>query len=261
LSSAALIIGPVKIKPLKKLLRAVGPEDIALMAVVMFLVPLSRGGPMAFILTRGASPGPLKLAVFILICAGFWVCLGTRPVEDGLGVHDRLPLKKNLIMHMAYLGQLIGIPFMVLILSDGDTGIIFLWWGVFAFFSLFAWLFSLRNNARRVRVRHRRYIMIFFTVASAWYATEYLVDRLIVEQGHITAMAGHIRDRSLWGMAGGLLEFIILSVLFIIPYTVMVIFPRVAAGEFEGPGVWARRYGWFTMGMFILFVIKCAQAL
>jgi len=229
------------------------------MVAVIFLVPFLKGGPFYLMLKNDPSLGIIKFVLFFITCSGFWICLASKPVEDGLGVLDKLPFKKNIIIHTAYLSQLIGIPFMVLILSDGDTGIIYIWWVIFAFFSLVSWLFTLKKKPWHLRVRYRRYIIILFTVASAWYCTEYLVERIIVEQGHISSIIKHYKNGSITGLALDFLEFIILSLLFIVPYTVMVIFPRIGAGEFERPVTWIKRFGWFVVSVFIMLCIKTIE--
>ncbi len=83
----------------------------------------------------------------------------------------------------------------------------------------------------------------------AYFTIRLLTARFLFGDEHLEAMVAHLRAKDGTLLAVDSLEVAFLGLLFVIPFVVLVVFPRFIAGAVEGPWVWTRRYIGFCISL------------
>lgn len=237
-------------KLVRRLQDLMAPEDALVTAMPLLLAALLHLDSYLGLWERYRGYGPLhpaRLAPFLLVGGGLWAVTASRPHRFG-GDGD---VWARLHLFAAWAGLLVGAPLLFLVLSDGDTGIIYVYAGLFALLSFGALGIAASKRALNLSPQLRRWLMAPFLAGSTWYATDRLVARYLYDAHHVEVILGPLRQGDPVGLFLGMVEAAFVLGLMVVPYVLLVIFPRFILGEVDGPWTWIRRYGWFALSVLV----------
>ncbi len=181
------------------------------------------------------------------------------------------------LRHLALLSTLLAFPALAAALSDGDTG--FGWVlagvGLAGLLPALAWSGWRHGRDRAVHrtsdapsdapsdlaaVRGLRWRLLPVTVLNTWFATEALVDRYLLDAGDLRQAALALDEGVLAFLGRVLAQLGAAAVLLAVPWLVLVVPPRIAAGERVGPAVWARRYAALVASVALAFGVQAGRS-
>lgn len=239
---------------LGRLQKDLEPEDLLLTLVVVLLTfTVADGRAVAWL--QGLPEGARWLLLLLGVWSGYLVCLGTRVDRGDLAAQGPTGLGHRAVLALSYLAQLGGVPLFAMVLAARDEGE-GPRWVVFAGLSALAILGSLRPRAPRLRVRTRRWLLLPLTLYNSWYLYEIMARFLSTDRSQLLAGARALNAGDLLGYGGVVLDRVLAFTLFLlVPYGVLVLAPRVLAGERPRVRAWLKRYAFFVIGLSIGFLV------
>lgn len=244
------MVGDGMMRRLRALLE---PEDLVILAIPLLLAMARQEPGYGALLEKARVMGPLhpvRLVPFLVACGGLWAVIATRDDRE-IARWDQLPV------WAAWAGLLVGAPMLLVILSNGDTGVVYLYAGVFAVGSFAALGLGFSRFALNLSPVARRVAAAPFVCGATWYATDRLVGQYLYDAHHLAMLVTPVRRGDLGALAMGGVEAAFMVGLLAVPYVLMVVFPRFILGDLERPWVWIRRYLWFgvSVGLGLLWLM------
>jgi len=233
-------------------------EDFIVLAMPWLIALIGRSDAYLAVWEAYKGFGGLnlsRLVPFLLFGSGFWLVTASRHR------HREEEIWSQLHIWAAWAGLLVGVPLLFVILSDGDTGIIYIYGALFAIISFGCLFLSTTSRALDIPPERQRLLLIPFLAISTWYATDRLVGQFLYEPQHVAFIVEPLRAGDPVGVMMGGIEALFMAGLMIVPYVLLVVFPRFIVGDVQRPGIWIRRYGWFVASILLGLAVICLETL
>ena len=232
----------------RRLARSLDVEDVVVLTLPWLVASLRQSTRFSAWVEAARDLGPLhpsKLLPFLALGGGLWAVLAARRAPREWDIWARLHVIA------AWAGILLGVPMLFIVLSNGDTGVIYIYGALFALLSFGAVGVSRSPRALTLTDAQKRWLLLPFTALSTWYATDHLVGEFVYDPHHVALIADPLSHGDVTALALGLMEAGFMSALMFVPYVLLVIFPRFIVDNVEPPGVWARRYLMFVVSVLL----------
>ena len=224
-----------------------GLEDILLILLPPLTVLLARW-ELARGIIDGVGGSVLgRLALFALFEFGLLGVLASRPPPDEPSEESDIWGRLHLLA--ANVGVIFGIPLLFLLIAHGAWGSIYLFAGAHVLACIIALMIGRQGGGPVLSYVQRRLALLLPFLMASYFTIRLLTARFLFGDAQLQAMVSHLKGGDLTLLAVDALEVVFLGFLFVVPFVVLVVFPRFIAGDVEGPWVWLRRYAGFCLSL------------